>query len=54
MRRRFLMVLLGLGVLAGFGSELGRCHAHRWEQRRQAMMDQWAHTCVDAARTHAP
>lgn len=51
MRRRMLMVLLGLGVLLGFGSELGHCRAHHWQERRQAMMAEWAKTCADASRT---
>jgi hypothetical protein len=36
MRRRLLMGLLGLGVLVGFGSELGHCHARHWQERCHA------------------
>lgn len=53
-RRRLWMVLLGLGAVAGFGSELGRCHARHWADRRAAMMGAWDRPCMDAPRMRAP
>lgn len=50
MRRRLGMVLLGLGVVAGYGSALAGAHCHPWQDRRQAMLDRWAQSCVHAAQ----
>ena len=49
MKRRFLIVLLTLGTIGGFGSGIAsmRCHAH---SRRAAFERHVAKVCVDAAR----
>jgi hypothetical protein len=49
MKRRFLIVLLTLGTIGGFGSGIAsmRCHG---ESRRAAFERHVAKVCVDAAR----
>ena len=49
MRRKALILVLGLGALAGFGSAFFGCHFHRLE-RRQAFEDHIADVCTRAAQ----
>ena len=56
MRRRALITVLSLGMVAGFGSALFNCHYHRLEGR-QAFEDHIADVCTRAAertRDHSP
>jgi len=48
MRRKALMVLLGLGAVAGFASGIWSCRYHSFE-RRQAFEDHGAEVCTRAA-----
>ena len=52
MRRRGIMALLALGVVVGYGSGFAHlaCARHRWEDRREQMMGEFAQRCVEAAR----
>jgi hypothetical protein len=50
MRRSFLIVLLGLGALLGFGSGVHHLRWHHWA-RRAAFERHVAEICVDAARS---
>ena len=55
MRRKALILVLGLGAVAGFASSLFGCHYHGIE-RRQAFEDHIADVCTRAAdrsRQHA-
>ena len=55
MRRNALILVLGLGAVAGFGSSLLGCHYHA-APRRQAFEDHIADVCTRAAarsRDHA-
>lgn len=50
MRRPFLIVLLALGALLGFGSGIQQLRWHRWA-RQAAFERHVAEICVNAART---
>ena len=50
MRRPFLLFLLALGALIGFGSGVQQLRWHRWAQRA-AFERHVAEICVDAARS---
>jgi hypothetical protein len=50
MRRPFLLLLLGLGALMGFGSGVHQLRWHQWA-RRAAFERHVAEICVDAARS---
>jgi hypothetical protein len=50
MRRPFLILLLGFGVVLGFGSGIHQLRWHRWAQRA-AFERHVAEICVDAARS---
>jgi hypothetical protein len=50
MRRPFLIVLLALGAVVGFGSGIHQLRWHRFAQRA-AFEHHVAEICVDAART---
>ena len=55
MRRKGLILVLGIGAVAGFASSLFGCHYHGVE-RRQAFEDHIADVCTRAAdrsRGHA-
>ena len=47
MRRKALMVVLGLGAVAGFASSLFGCHFRN--ERRQAFEEHVAEVCTRAA-----
>ena len=56
MRRKALMLVLGIGAIAGFASGIFGCRYHG-EQRRQAFEDHVADVCTRAAertRDHGP
>ena len=48
MRRKALILVLGIGAVAGFASSLFGCHYHGIE-RRQAFEDHIADVCTRAA-----
>jgi hypothetical protein len=48
-KRRVLMILFGVGALAGFGSGFHSMRHHACE-RRQAFEEHVAKVCVDAAK----
>jgi hypothetical protein len=50
MRRPFLILLLALGAILGFGSGIHQLRWHSWA-RRAAFERHVAEICVDAART---
>ena len=52
MRRRFMMAMLAVGVVVGYGSGFAQMRRwHQWhEQHQREVMSQFARTCVDAAR----
>lgn len=53
MKRRFLIALLSLGAVAGFGSAFfhaGQCH----QSKRDAFERHIAKVCLDAARNGTP
>jgi|HubBroStandDraft_1064217.scaffolds.fasta_scaffold420529_1 hypothetical protein len=53
MRRRILMVLLGLGVIGGYAS--GFAHMHRCGRSREAAFERHvADVCVQAAKGTPP
>jgi len=53
MKRRFLMFVLALGAVAGFGAGFSRLH-HCREARRAAFERHVAQICVEAARGVRP
>lgn len=55
--RRIMRGLLVAGVVLGFGSGVmhmarhgAHCHASRFEARKHELMDEFAQSCVEAAR----
>ena len=53
MRRKALILVLGIGAIAGFASGLFGCHYHAIE-RRQAFEDHIADVCTRAAERSRP
>lgn len=59
--RRIGRGILVLGVVLGFGSGFahlahhgGACHASHFQSRKAVLMNEFASTCVEAARRAAP
>jgi hypothetical protein len=57
MRRKALMLVLGLGAVAGFASGIFGCHYRNERRQAQAFEDHVAEVCTRAAersREHGP